>query len=286
MDFEYPVTRVLHHHGFRRELGRVQRSGGRATNFTFNEINFQVLESYEDGQLNLYFLSVVGSVTSECAYIIIARDIDGFSNAIIGNEKRSPIVKVLQDVQKTSSVSGKIVMNALIHYVMEIKSKYNIRHIQLCDNSYINIHPGGDEKVRPTRIFLADYYTLTRGNTYYSRFGFVPFDPDTPEFDKVGIKLLKENMKIIEQAKLKHCKCLAHHAVGYDPNDRLRDVARAMFRSNPELMKSILGEIYYEMKLQRFVRTSWYLPLEEISFRNCLSKTVENDLESHFGLEA
>ena len=256
----FPVSRVLSFHGFRRERMK-QTGGGRVTNFTFDKLRFQVSKEYEDDQINLFFSSIIGSDTFECAYIIVVRDLDGLANAIVGNERYG---SYLQDVHKTPSVSGHTIMDAILYYVRKIKTKYSIQYVQLRDNSSIYIHPRGNKEIRPVRVYLADYYTLTRGSTYYSKSSsnpFVPFDPNTYKIDKIGVMWLKKNKHIIQKAKLKHCKSIARYARNRNPNDALGDVAKDLFRSNPEVINSILGEIYDEMRLHRFVGTSWYILL-------------------------
>lgn len=233
------------------------------TTFTFDKLRFQVSKEYEDEQINLFFSSVIGNESVECAYIIVVRELDGMSNAIVGNERYG---SYLQDIHKTPSVSGHTIMDAILYYVRGIKTKYSIEYVQLRDNSSIYIHPRGNKEIRPVRVYLADYYTLTRGNTYYSKSSsnpFVPFDPNTYKIDKVGVRLLKKNIHIMRIAKLKHCKSIARYTRNRNrnPNEPLGDVAKDLFRSNPEVINSILGEIYDEMSLHRFVGTSWYIEL-------------------------
>ncbi len=262
----YPITRVLHNHGFCHLSGRGQSGGGRIRLFTYRDVVFQVTRTYEDDRVNLFFASVDGGETSDCGYIIIAKSeernkaIVGTEQAIVGTKQKTP--SYLHDLTKMT-VSWKMILNAIIEYVRRrVQAKYNIEYIQLRDNSSIYIHPNGDLEKRPVRVFLADYYTLTRGTTYYSQFGFVPFHVDTNRPDKNVLKAFLKNVKIMQTARLKDSKTLSRHVKNSNPDSpSVGVVAKSLFLSNPELMNSIVEDVCDDLGLHRFVGSSWYIQL-------------------------
>ncbi len=258
----YPITRVLHLHGFRQQMGKGNSDDGRIdrfTRFTQGGVQFQLTRTYSDQRLILFFVSQVGRMSCECGYIIIRK---GRDCAIVGTDRTSTssITKptVLSVTTVSPSVSGKTILNAIIAYVRRLQTKYTITSIQLRDNASVYIHPNGDKQRRPERVFLADYYTLTSGTTYYSQFGFVPFLPDTNRPDKASINAFLKNVKTIETARLKDSKILSRLVAGFDPDSRLADVTKSLFRSNPSLMNAIVEDVCGDIELHRFVGSSWY----------------------------
>ena len=86
---------------------------------------------------------------------------------------------------------GTILLRFIHKYLLAIKNKYKIKRIVLRDNSQIYC-----EKCSHN-IKLARLKMLTHGRTWYSKYGFMPYDPESHKPDKIMLKKYELNKKII-----------------------------------------------------------------------------------------
>ena len=131
-----------------------------------------------------------------------------------------------------------------------------IRYIQLKDTAFIYI--------KRVRINLADYYTLTQGSTYYSQFGFIPYDSENEILHAEGILELDQNQRRMKRQKLsKHqwfvdtfsefVDCLRYPLIG--------EAIRCLFKNHPDVIVPYIDTLYQQLKLVKFNNRSWYLRL-------------------------
>ena len=93
---------------------------------------------------------------------------------------------------------GSLLLNATLNFIDDITSKYNLKYIQLRDTSNFTCHK--DKKNTP----VCNLYMLTRGDIWYGRYGFIPFDPNTKQMDIDGMVNYKLNQKLVKLVKVKH----------------------------------------------------------------------------------
>ncbi len=85
---------------------------------------------------------------------------------------------------------GTLLLRFIHKYLVDAKKRYNINRIVLKDNSYVYC-----EKCAHTPK-LARLKSLTHGYTWYSKYGFKPYDPVTKKPDKEMLEAYHLNKKI------------------------------------------------------------------------------------------
>jgi hypothetical protein len=94
---------------------------------------------------------------------------------------------------------GTLLMRMVLDFSMNIlKPKYKCKYIQLKDNSYYWC-----DKIKK-KIEFDNLYMLTKGNTWYGKYNFIPFNPDKKDVDIENYVNYKTNQKIINIIKIKH----------------------------------------------------------------------------------
>jgi hypothetical protein len=95
---------------------------------------------------------------------------------------------------------GSLLLDTTLKFINKIKGKYNLTHIQLRDNSFFTCHL--DNNKTP----ISNLYMLTRGDTWYGKYGFIPFNPDKNSIDIDVLVDYKTNQKLVKLIKVKHIK--------------------------------------------------------------------------------
>jgi hypothetical protein len=86
--------------------------------------------------------------------------------------------------------------------ILKYKSKYKFNRILLKDNSYLYCN-----KWRET-VKLADLRMITHGNTWYMKYGFMPYDSTMNRPSDNLLKSIKMNNKILDILETKHINIL------------------------------------------------------------------------------
>ena len=93
---------------------------------------------------------------------------------------------------------GSLLLDTIIKFTQSIKDKYKLTHIQLRDTS--NFTCRLDKEKTP----ICNLYMLTRGDTWYGKYGFVPYNPTKNEIDIDTLVDYKTNQKLVKLVKVKH----------------------------------------------------------------------------------
>lgn len=101
---------------------------------------------------------------------------------------------------------GKILVQIAIKYLKTYKDKFNINRILLTDRSYVlctnNIIDKSKQFVK-RNMFLSDLYMLKHGDTWYGKYGFLPYDIVNNKPLQDDIKEYNQSKNIINSTKLK-----------------------------------------------------------------------------------
>lgn len=92
---------------------------------------------------------------------------------------------------------GGILLRMCIKFLKKSKEKYDIRRIQLKDNSLFTC------KLNNKKIFLPIIHTLLFGDTWYGKYGFRPYIPDSDQEDKELNEYYSKNKEIVLTTKVK-----------------------------------------------------------------------------------
>ena len=164
------------------DMVKPYQKGGNV-NIKYNNNNFTFENIYD----NVYILSAIDR-DDECISITI--DIEE-KIAIINNINAD----TLKCGESIMTNQGSHLLQIAIKFIKKIKDKYNIKKIELKDNAYINCFN--------KKIYLSNFLLLTRGYTFYGKYGFIP--KNTKQYNKqlyLIDKLKKIKVKDINFIKL------------------------------------------------------------------------------------
>ena len=177
---------------FRRDrfLNRMYliKGGGNKFNINYKEINLEFERFYDDGQEIIYISNIIdGKKTLDCDGCITIQIDKKLKQAVIQGVTTN-IFKCFEDDDFQLKNPGNFYIKLAIKFLIKYKNKFGIKQIQLTDNAMINCHN--------KKFNLSDFLYLTKGHTFYGKFGFEPKDED-------DLKRYKFNLKLINKIKMK-----------------------------------------------------------------------------------
>lgn len=96
-----------------------------------------------------------------------------------------------------SELGGKFLLKLSFALIKEVKDHYNLKYITLTDNSRKLCESVND------LIDLDAFYMFTHGETWYGKYGFVPFNSSNEKTDKSVVSDYKYNQKIVKETLVK-----------------------------------------------------------------------------------
>ncbi len=164
--------------------------------------------------------------------------------------------------------NGKAIMEITIKMLKKYKEKFNIKQIQLKDNSFITC----DDR---TSIVLSDLSFLQYNETFYSRFGFKPRE----ETDYENYMKNKAILSISKVKKLKLDKILNNYSntinltlkqqlledyeahLNYNIIQWFNDFSRSFMKKDCKLFKFIIDSIYMKLGLTKLNNIGYSMKL-------------------------
>lgn len=168
---------------------------------TINEIKYKVdnykFIIYEDNEDNAYSIFRDNNKNEqECLVLIASTDELGRKFIYLQNlSKYQNCVKPEMPKTKGGSLLLKLALEFSNNY---LKKKYKATYIQLKDNSFIAC------KITKTNIQFDNFYMFTHADTWYGKYGFIPYDPTHNKIDVDNLVNYKVNQKLVNIIKLKH----------------------------------------------------------------------------------
>lgn len=93
---------------------------------------------------------------------------------------------------------GTLLLKTTLKFIDDIKLKYNLKYIQLRDTSTFVCRKNA------IKTPISNLYMLTRGDTWYGKYGFIPFDPNNKQIDIDNLVNYKTNQKLVKLVKVKY----------------------------------------------------------------------------------
>lgn len=175
----------IERHTIKKQIG-----GEKKIKYIYNGDNF-IFYEYHDLTHNFSIYRKNDTQKSDC--IIIMIDDEGIAN--IQNIHYYP--DCLYTGLKYPG-GGTILLRMAIQFIKDIKKKYKIKKIQLTDNSSLSC-----TKIT-TDIDLPSLYILTKGDTWYGKHGFKPYDSKKNKLDIDKYAEYVHNQKIVKKTLVKN----------------------------------------------------------------------------------
>lgn len=175
-----------------REKDFFIQNGGRKTEeleYVHNNIRFLLYEIKSKEGYDISVRRKNDLSKSTCLHIIINAEL---RLAYIQNISYYPDC-VSTGLEKPGG-GGKL-LKMCIHFLKDTKNKYNVKRIQLKDNSFFVC------KSNNKRINFALMNTLLHGDTWYGKYGFRPYDFASDMEDKELTEIYNNNKKIATTTK-------------------------------------------------------------------------------------
>lgn len=96
-----------------------------------------------------------------------------------------------------SDATGKLLLRASLAFIDKMKDHYKLKYIYLKDNS------SKPCKIAHDNIPLGTFLMFVSGNTWYGKYGFIPFNYEKQITDTYKLKKYKNNQEIIKTTKIK-----------------------------------------------------------------------------------
>lgn len=181
---------------------------------------------------------------------------------------------------KNEYKSGRTILKLALKLIDQIKDKYKIKHIKLQDNSN-KLCQSNNQVVR---IRLSSMMILSTGETWYGKYGFIPYDKSDENISANLKKAYEKNTKIMNTKKIKDVKnfdkiidrSLKKININTDMKDKIYKLYEE-YKKNNMLVKDFVSdllekkmfsytclffynvylEIFNELKLQDFHKISY-----------------------------
>jgi hypothetical protein len=170
----------------------VQYGGSKKIKFKSSNKTFTIYqeEDSENISFNIYNKNDENS-TFVCAFFIINKEekmvyINGISSYPHCVEEGLPKTK-----------GGSLILKAVLEFIDLIKNKYKLKYIQLRDTSHFKCAKSGNS------IPMSTLYMLTRGSTWYYKYGFVPYNIKKNSIDIEKLVALKTNQNLVNLIPIK-----------------------------------------------------------------------------------
>jgi len=250
-----------------------QYGGAKKIKYKFEGYTFVIYESESTNKISYHINNKSIEDTMEiCVHIIVLK-----------KEKYAYIQNVTSFDKCTlegmpKSKGGSMLLRLCIQFLKELKDKYDLTYIQLKDNSFIFCNQNN------TRIDFDSFYMLTHGDTWYGKYGFIPYDPEKEIVDIEKYSDYKLNQKLVNIIKVGciNMKPLIKRAVDklklHDPfNDKFIDKMMEKYKDRSvmifmddlakthDLTCGIINNIYIdvmkEIGMTNLHGSTYYLPL-------------------------
>ena len=170
---------------------RENQIGGQKTiNFIYHNKTYDI-DHYDETDRHTYELTPKTKNGQSCFIIIIPKN-EKTKYAYLEN------ISSYEDclhVGHLRNGRGSHLLKVVLAFIDSIKTKYELKYIQLQDNSNYLCKDKG-------KIELSSLYMLTQGNTWYGKYGFKPFDPESESLHLDNYVNYLVNIKLVNILKI------------------------------------------------------------------------------------
>lgn len=167
---------------------KLQIGGSDIRKFTYGGKVYE-LDYVYDADRHIYSLSPKGVINRTCFLIIIPDNENYVYIDNISSYEDCPHVGHLRNGR------GSHLFKVVLAFIDSIKNDYKLKYIQLKDNSTLLCKNKG-------KIELSSLYILTQGESWYGKYGFIPFDVDKRDLHFENYVNYKVNSKLVDALRV------------------------------------------------------------------------------------
>ncbi|AYV82467.1 MAG: hypothetical protein Hyperionvirus1_46 [Hyperionvirus sp.] len=211
--------------------------------YKFDGFQFVIREEIEDDRISYSILNN-DAAKSICMLIFIPKD-DNY--AYIDNISYHP-QRAVNGMPKTSG--GTLMLKVTLDFIEnDLKDRYKLKYMSLKDNSYFYCDQVGGT------IDLDSLYMLTRGNTWYGKYGFVPFDSEKVMIDYDMLVEYKLNQRLVDIIPLGCTQIEEYILVALnDPKFRMV-ISKKRIKETLEMYKQFPIKKFFKDFLEKYDKT-------------------------------
>ena len=183
-------------------IGGDSDNNGKCIPFKYRDIDFIFYKYNRKDTIHYAIYQKNDIAENECVLIMINKK-EKFAN-IHEISYDSKCFNKIQIDAFGNNATGSLLLKVTLAFINKIKTHYDLQYIQLNDNSQIFC-----KKIKKY-IDLDSFLMLTSGDTWYGRYGFVPFDTIKKKTNMFNLRKYQENRKIVNDTKLKDTKIMIY----------------------------------------------------------------------------
>ena len=196
---KYPAKLLFENYNFYKKFyensnRRLQIGGSKYKDYNYNDCTIRVYTRKEDDRYVYAVHDKDNEDTQECILIFITKNEKDIPFAYIEN------ISAYDNCYKCASMktkTGTFLLTFMLNLIKnKLKDKYKLKYIQLRDNSLYYC------KSNNKHIKFSAFYMLTRGDTWYGKYGFVPYDEIKNDKNIINSLKYKKNNKLVSETKL------------------------------------------------------------------------------------
>ena len=191
MDEDIDYFLKLYHSSDLHSINKFQ-TGGKSYIYEYDHNKFRI---FEDIEQNATFFSIRNN-SNRNGYSCVMLEIPTNQNHIIMHSIGKLEKCSLSDIPQ-KNIGTTLLKTALDFIKNNLKERFKLKYVELKDNSHVNC------KSIKTNIDLDSLYMLTRGHTWYGKYGFLPCNPDDGTIHMENYKSYKHNQNIVNTIKIK-----------------------------------------------------------------------------------
>lgn len=236
-----------------------QQGGGKKIKYKYNNYTFIIHQIEEEDRISFSINNKNNQDSTDICVLLFIPKIDNYVYL--------ESIAYYQDCTIPSmpkTKGGSLLLNMILQFINDIKSKYKLKYIQLKDNSQFTC-VNDNEKTS-----ICNLYMLTRGHTWYGKYGFIPFDPIKREINVDVLVDYKTNQKLVHLVKVKHTRLYDYLTVAINKLNLIGEYPKHIIR------KIIMA--YNERSIQDFFKDFMKNYDKRCHIFNLIYKEIMNEI--------
>jgi hypothetical protein len=259
-------------HKYYYGLNQNQIGGGNTIKYVYGDHNFIIHQIEEDDRTTFSIYNNSDDESNESCMVLFLPRKDNYIYVETISYYENCSFPVMPKTK-----GGSLLLKTMLSFVDSIKNKYKLRYIQLRDTSGFACHRD------KTSTHIANLYMLTRGDTWYGKYGFVPFNLDKRQIDIDLLADYKTNQRLVKLVKVKYTNIRDYLIkASYKPHlkrytEKMIDKMIRAYNDRPimdffkdftekydvscDMFNAIYKDVMTEIGLVDFYGKTFYLPL-------------------------